>query len=301
MLPALCASSYIMAFDVQFESLSNCETFLDISKKVCTSFKFKAARNMADQQTATMPHIDSHNIAMLQAIGTLAGSKPVYEYSVPEQRELFNRLQSPRPQNPGVSISEHLIKTSHGEVKTFLYKPEGAEGALPFIFYVHGGGWIFGSAMDFETFLFDLVQRTGLAVVFPEYTLAPEKRHPTQIEQCVEVLQDVLEHGSTVGLRVDQIVVAADSVGCSFDIFLNYERNELIFLQVKWRQLYLSSIIKNPCSCQLRIKYFSIQSPILPRTSVPAYSGAQSGWSSSGQPTSQARESDPTSSLRPGL
>lgn len=201
---------------------------------------------MASQRAPAMPHIDSHNIAMLQAIGTLAGTKPVYEYSVPEQRDLFNKLQSPRPQNPGVSISEHLIKTSHGEVKTLLYKPEGVDGTLPFIFYVHGGGWVFGSSMDFESFLFDLVKRTGLAVVFPEYTLAPEKKHPTQIEQCIEVLQDVLENGSAVGLRVDLVVVAADSVGCSFDIFLTYKPNELIFLQVKWRQPYLSSTVNAP-------------------------------------------------------
>ena len=168
---------------------------------------------MADQQAAPMPHLDSHNWAMLQAIGGLVGTKPVYEYSIPAQRELFTKLQSLRAENPGVAVSEHSIKTSHGDVKTFLYKPEGVKENLPFVFYVHGGGWIFGSAIDFESFLFDLVERTGLAIVFPEYTLAPEKKHPTQIEQCIEVLQDVLEHGSSVGLDVDKVVVAGDSVG----------------------------------------------------------------------------------------
>ena len=195
---------------------------------------------MADQQAGAMPHIDSYNLAMLQAVGTLAGTKPVYEYTVPEQRELFSKLQSPRPQNPGVSISEHLIKTSHGEIKTFLYKPEGVDGTLPFVFYVHGGGWIFGSAIDFESFLFDLVKRTGLAVVFPEYTLAPEKKHPTQIEQCIEALQDVLENGSAVGLRIDQVVVAGDSVGGSLFSPLSMKRTHV--LQVKWRRPYQSSI-----------------------------------------------------------
>ena len=69
---------------------------------------------MVDQEAA-MPHLDSHNWAMLQAIGTLAGTKPVYEYSVAEQRELFSKMQSDRPENPGVAVSEHMIKTSHGK------------------------------------------------------------------------------------------------------------------------------------------------------------------------------------------
>lgn len=57
---------------------------------------------------------------------------------ISEQRDLFSKLQSPRPKNTGVSISEHLVKTSYGEVKTFLYKSEGVRDNLPFVFYVHG-------------------------------------------------------------------------------------------------------------------------------------------------------------------
>lgn len=73
---------------------------------------------------------------------------------------------------------------------------------------------MFGSAADFEAFLFDLVMRTGLAIVFPEYTLAPEKKHPTQVEQCIEVLQYVLQNGAALGLSVEPVVVGGDSAGC---------------------------------------------------------------------------------------
>lgn len=69
---------------------------------------------MADEQVS-VPHIDSYNIAMLQAIGTLAGTKPFHEYSASEQRELFSRVQAERPGNPGVSVSELRVTTSLGE------------------------------------------------------------------------------------------------------------------------------------------------------------------------------------------
>jgi acetyl esterase len=95
-----------------------------------------------------------------------------------------------------------------------VYKPEGENEKLPFIFSVHGGGWMFGTAVDFEAFVFDLIKRTRVAIVFPEYTLAPEKKHPTQIEQCIDVLQDLLQNGDAFGLKVDKVVMEADSAGC---------------------------------------------------------------------------------------
>ena len=147
-------------------------------------------------------------------MGALLNGKAVREFSIPEQRDLFSNYQSPTAQNPGVSVSHFKVSTAHGEVKTFLYKPESADGEVPFVFYAHGGGWIFGCAADYEVFLFDLVQRTVLAVVFPEYSLAPKKKFPTQHEQCIEVLQYVLRHGSEHGLRVEKVAVAGDSAGC---------------------------------------------------------------------------------------
>ena len=168
---------------------------------------------MDGQQTADIPYLDSHNIALLQSIGELVNSRPISSFSIPELRELFSKAQLPAPANPGVSVSHSMIKTSHGEVKTFLYKPETAHGDVPFIFFCHGGGWIFGCAADYESFVFDLVKRSGVAVVFPEYTLAPEEKYPVQPEQCLEVLQYALKHGSEHGLKSGKVALSGDSVG----------------------------------------------------------------------------------------
>lgn len=73
-----------------------------------------------------------------------------------------------------------------------FYKPDGVQYDLRFIFYIRGSGWIFGDARDFEAAIFDLLRRSRLAIVFPEYTLAPEKKHPVQIEHFIDVLQGVL-------------------------------------------------------------------------------------------------------------
>lgn len=169
---------------------------------------------MADTQNAVeIPPVDPHNMAMLQGVGTLLNGKGIHEYSIPEQREIFRQYQATPARNPGIIVRQFKVNTSHGEVETFLYKPKSSTGNLPFVYFIHGGGWILGNALDWEEFLFDLVQRTQLAVVFPEYTLAPEKKYPAQQDQCVEVLQHVLHSGDHYGLNVEKVVVACDSVG----------------------------------------------------------------------------------------
>jgi acetyl esterase/lipase len=72
----------------------------------------------------------------------------------------------------------------------------------------------------------DLALQTGYAVVFVEYTLAPEARYPTQQEQCYAVLRWVRENGAKKGLSQDKIAVVGDSAGCKSSVFhLGYERN----------------------------------------------------------------------------
>ncbi|KAK5175444.1 uncharacterized protein LTR77_000583 [Saxophila tyrrhenica] len=167
---------------------------------------------MTDPQEPTMHYLDPHNIALLHSLGAISNSKPFSEYSIPQQRALFREVQTPRPTNPGISVSEHAVPTSHGEVDTFMYMPESARTPVPFVYYVHGGGWIFGGAVEFEAFVFDMVSKTGTAVVFPEYTLAPEKQFPAQHGQCLEVLQYILKNGDEHGLITDRVVLAGQII-----------------------------------------------------------------------------------------
>ena len=165
------------------------------------------------QDRNALPQVDAHNMAMLQAVGALLNGKAIPEHSIPEQREIFRKIQFHELDCFGVSVSHSTVQTSHGEVVVYVFKHEGSRGDLPFIFFIHGGGWIIGSVYDFEPFILDLVRRTGLALVFPEYTLAPEKKFPAQQEQCLEVLQHVVQNASQQGLLAEKIAIVCDSVG----------------------------------------------------------------------------------------
>ncbi len=69
---------------------------------------------------------------------------------------------------------------------------------------------------DWKSLLFDLVDRTGFAIVFAEYTFAPEAQFPVQQEQLLDVLQWVVKNGHSKGLKADKIAMVGDSAGGTF-------------------------------------------------------------------------------------
>jgi acetyl esterase/lipase len=98
-----------------------------------------------EQNPMAGPGTDAANTAMLVGMATILGGKQPQEFSVNEQRSVFQQLQADPKEYNGVVISHEVVSTSHGDVKAFLYKPAGKED-MPFVYFIHGGGFIFGGA-----------------------------------------------------------------------------------------------------------------------------------------------------------
>jgi len=162
-----------------------------------------------------MPYLDPQDAALVAQTGKLLNGRDLTKLSIAEARKFFDDIQKPAPMNPGVTVKTFMVETSHGDVKTFLYRPKhaSADDFLPFVLHLHGGGWFLGNAFDDQALVFDLVERTGFAVVLPEYRLAPEERFPVQQEQCIEMLEFLVKHGNSKGLSTDRVVVSGDSAG----------------------------------------------------------------------------------------
>jgi acetyl esterase len=114
---------------------------------------------------------------------------------------------------PDVDETWITVPAEVGDVSVLLIKPRGAEAQLPVVLYMHGGGWILGSASSHGRLAAELAVAADAAVAFIDYTLAPEGRYPVQIEQCYTVAQWVTELGDSNGLDRSRIAVAGDSAG----------------------------------------------------------------------------------------
>lgn len=120
---------------------------------------------------------------------------------------------SPLPKPP-VDMEDLTVAGGPGSVVSLrILRPMGAAPALPFIVYIHGGGWVFGNMHTHDRLVRELAVGSGAAVVFPQYSLSPEARYPTAVEECCAALQWVADHGAAHGLDAQRIAVAGDGTG----------------------------------------------------------------------------------------
>ena len=93
-----------------------------------------------------------------------------------------------------------------------VYRPKNAEGKLPVIVSIHGGGWVYGDKERYQYYCMSLTQ-FGFAVVNFTYRLAPEFKYPAPMEDTVRVFRWVWEHADEYGLDPDRVCAVGDSAG----------------------------------------------------------------------------------------
>jgi acetyl esterase len=131
-----------------------------------------------------------------------------------EGRKTVDEVQSGEVETPDVEITDITIPGGPSDaVSVRILRPKDAQGQLPVILYTHGAGWVFGNSHTHDRLVRELAVGTGAAVVFPNYSLSPEARYPTAIEEIYSVLEWVAGHGAEQDLDGARIAVAGDSVG----------------------------------------------------------------------------------------
>jgi len=137
---------------------------------------------------------------------------PLSEQPLVETRRAIDASQADAPK-PDVDETWVIVPAEVGDVRVLVIKPRGAEQQLPSVLYLHGGGWVFGSAGSHGRLAAELAVASGAAVLFVEYALAPDARYPMQVEQCYAVARWIAEEGPGHGLDAARIAVAGDSAG----------------------------------------------------------------------------------------
>jgi acetyl esterase len=92
-----------------------------------------------------------------------------------------------------------------------FYRPQA--GTLPVILFLHGGAFISGTVAAYDVALSVIAERTGWAVVSPEYRLSPEHKYPAAPEDCYSALVDLASRATHFGIDPSRIVVAGESAG----------------------------------------------------------------------------------------
>jgi acetyl esterase/lipase len=136
--------------------------------------------------------------------------------------ELLNARE--RPENP----TPEMIRERFNKLATFFPLPGDATvepvdaGGVPaewvsapgagetVIQYVHGGGYVIGSAADYRTLAYGLSKASGARVLNVDYRLAPEHPFPAAIDDSVAAYGWLTGAG---GAKPGQTAIAGDSAG----------------------------------------------------------------------------------------
>lgn len=145
-----------------------------------------------------------------------ATSKPPYLFNLSpkEGRAVVDQVQSGPINKPLVVIEDRMIDGGpSGKVSIRIMRPPNAAALLPVIMYIHGAGWVFGNAGTHDRLIRELTVGAQAAVVFPNFSLSPEAKYPTAIEENYAVVKWIAENGIKQGLDPKRLAVAGDSVG----------------------------------------------------------------------------------------
>ncbi|MGF7031012.1 acetyl esterase/lipase [Paenibacillus mucilaginosus] len=166
---------------------------------------------MAEQVKTKKPVLEA---AALKFAQDTAHPPYLYDLGPVKGREVVDEVQSGNVAKLPVDIRDLTIDGGPtGQVSVRILRPQGVTKKLPVILYIHGAGWVFGNAHTHDRLIRELAVGAEACVVFPNYSLSPEAKYPTAIEEIYTVLQWAAENGEAYGLDTERLTVAGDSVG----------------------------------------------------------------------------------------
>jgi acetyl esterase/lipase len=116
------------------------------------------------------------------------------------------------PPSPGVGRRDYVIDQEHG-VAVRVHRADGAQGPLPCVYSMHGGGYVYGSIASDDARLDGWSSGYRCVGVSVEYRLAPETPFPGPLDDCYLGLKWVLDHHDELGVDAERIGVSGASAG----------------------------------------------------------------------------------------
>jgi monoterpene epsilon-lactone hydrolase len=112
-----------------------------------------------------------------------------------------------------LAAEEHVAVTLGG-VQSLRMAPSRPMLPPLAMLYLHGGGFVCGTASLYASFADYLCQLAGATAYVPDYRLAPESPYPAAVDDAVAVWRELLEEFASPRLPA-RIAVVADSAGAA--------------------------------------------------------------------------------------
>ena len=170
-----------------------------------------------------------------QAVVDATSTPPfLYELEPDAARTVLEDLQAAPTGLLPVDEAWVTVPSEFGDARVRIVRPVGGDAVLPVVVYMHGGGWILGSARTHDRLVRELAVGARAALLFVEYPNSPEARYPVAIEQGYATAQWAAREGAGRGLDATRMAVAGESVGGNMAAALSLmakRRGDVTFVQ----------------------------------------------------------------------
>jgi len=128
----------------------------------------------------------------------------------------FRETWSARPKEPvstPVSIEEKVISaknSSQPDVRVLIYRKPSSQVHAGLL-WIHGGGYIVGSAEDNRALT--IAEQLDCTVFSVDYRLAPENPFPAGLEDCHQALLWIYKHAGELGIDARRVSIGGASAG----------------------------------------------------------------------------------------
>ena len=129
---------------------------------------------------------------------------------------------------------EERIEFGGYTVRYFL--PESVKEKGPAVFYFHGGGWKIGAGDKYNNCCRYIAERIQGPVVSVDYTLSPETKFPTAVEQCYAAIDRFMKEADKWHIAIENVSVLGDSAGsnlaaavCIRDKETHYIKRQILY------------------------------------------------------------------------
>ncbi len=130
---------------------------------------------------------------------------------------------------PGVKkVIDTQVNYEEGNVPVRIYYPtkKTVNTPTPAIFFIHGGGFMYGSIEEYDMAVKKLAKVTDKIIISVDYRLAPEYPYPAALHDVNAVLDWIMKNRKQLGIAGEKITIMGDSAGANLATVLSLKERD---------------------------------------------------------------------------
>ena len=168
--------------------------------------------------TPQSSYIDPDLVGGLSALADMMGDGPGLIEDLPGTREASAARDAQLAaglQVPDTIVQEVLhAQSSEGhDIELRVMRPAATDSKMPLFFWIHGGGYVMGTASQGDMFTLNAAEGLGCFAASVDYRLAPETAYPGPLEDCYQGLKYLYDEAHTLGIDREKIIIGGVSAG----------------------------------------------------------------------------------------